>query len=169
MLLFSIALHLSVLFLVLFSIVLFPQASSALLHPYLQCEHSAAQIAKVDPLARVSGLPYRACSMAVLDCMVSGAFSSWFVWDCVPPPSPPFTYLGNWGVAIVLHFCSHLGSFYLPVVFSFLNFNGFYYYYYYYIYYYFILVYFDRLPLNVFQCDWCPCLCYLILFCLSLH
>ena len=23
----------------------------------------------------------------------------------------------------------------------------------------FTLVYFDFLPLNVFQCDWCPCLC----------
>ena len=29
------------------------------------------------------------------------------------------------------------------------------------------LVYFDWLPLNVFQCDWWPCWCYLILFCLS--
>ena len=28
---------------------------------------------------------------------------------------------------------------------------------------------FDRLPLNVFQCDWCPCMCCLVLFCLSLH
>ena len=28
---------------------------------------------------------------------------------------------------------------------------------------------FDRLPLNVFRCDWCTCLCCLILFCLSLH
>ena len=30
-------------------------------------------------------------------------------------------------------------------------------YYCYYCYYYFTLVYFDWLPLNVFQCDWCPC------------
>ena len=35
--------------------------------------------------------------------------------------------------------------------------------------YYFILVYFDRLPLNVFHCDWCPSLCCLILFCLFPH
>ena len=28
----------------------------------------------------------------------------------------------------------------------------------------FILVGFDQLPLNVFQCGWCPCLCCLILF-----
>ena len=44
-------------------------------------------------------------------------------------------------------------------------FNGFHYYY---CYYDFTLVYFDWLPLNLFQCDWCPYWCCLILFCLSL-
>ena len=38
------------------TVVLFLQASSALLHPYLQCVHSAASVAKVSPLATVSGL-----------------------------------------------------------------------------------------------------------------
>ena len=37
--------------------MLFPQASSALLHPYLQCEHSGAQVAKVGLLEMVSCLP----------------------------------------------------------------------------------------------------------------
>ena len=39
--------------------------------------------------------------------------------------------------------------------FLFLYCNGFQYYYYYY----FTLVYFDQFPQNVFQCDWCLCLC----------
>ena len=25
-------------------------------------------------------------------------FSFWLVWDCVPPPSPPFIYLGSLGL-----------------------------------------------------------------------
>ena len=70
-------------------------------------------------------------------------------------------------VVIVLHVCSHLGSLHFPAVFSFLYFNGFHYYNN--CYYYFILVYFDWVPQNVFQCDFCPSLCCLILFCLSLH
>ena len=37
--------------------------------------------------------------------------------------------------------------------------------YYYFGYYYLALALFYRLPLNLFQCDWCPCLCCLILFC----
>ena len=106
------------------------------------------------------------CSSAVFYCVVSGAFSSWFVWDCVPPPSPPIIYLGSWGLS-----CSHVGSFYLPVVvfflLLFLYFSGFHYDYYYY-YYYFTIVYFHHLPLNLFQCEWCPCLCCLSLFCLVL-
>ena len=51
---------------------------------------------------------------------------------------------------------------------SFLYFNGFHYYYFYYYCYYFTSVYFIQLPLNVFQCDWCPCECCLILLCLTL-
>ena len=31
--------------------------------------------------------------------------------------------------------------------------------------YYFTLAYFDRLPLNVFQCDWCSCWCCRIVIC----
>ena len=41
---------------VVFSVVLFLQAFSVLLHPFLQCVHSAALVANVYPLARVSGL-----------------------------------------------------------------------------------------------------------------
>ena len=36
--------------------MLFPQAFSALLQPHLQCEHPAAPVAKVSPLAMVSSL-----------------------------------------------------------------------------------------------------------------
>ena len=108
------------------SVALFPLAFSALLHPDLQCKHSVALVAKVGPLAMVSSLPDRVLnSSAVFYCVVSRGFSFWFVWDCVPPP---FIYLG-----------SHLSSFYLPVVFSFLYFNDFCHYYY--CCYYFTLVY----------------------------
>jgi len=85
------------------------------------------------------------CSLAVVHCLVNGAFSCWFVWDCIPPRSPAIIHRDSLGVVIVLHVCSHVGSFYWPVIFiqvSFLYFNGFHYYYYY-CYYYFSLVYFD--------------------------
>ena len=51
-------------------------------------------------------------------CVVSGAFSDWFVWDCIPPLSPP---IRSWQlrVVIVLHVCSHVGSLDWPVVFFF--------------------------------------------------
>jgi len=49
--------------------VLFPQASSALLHPYLQWEHSVAPVAKVGPLAMVSSLP--------IICAAQQYFTAW--------------------------------------------------------------------------------------------
>ena len=49
---------------------------------------------------------------------------------------------------------------------SFPCFNGFHYYY---CYYFFILVYFDRLPLNDFKCDWCPCFVLSSFYLLSLR
>ena len=71
-------------------------------------------------------------------------------------PSLPSLYIsGKFGVVIVLDVCSHVGLFYLPVVF----FHSF-------VIMVFIiiiiiiiiifaLVNFDQLPLNVFQCDCC--------------
>ena len=36
-----------------------------------------------------------ACCKAVLCYVVSGVLSGWFVWDCVPSPSPRFVHLGT--------------------------------------------------------------------------
>ena len=76
-------------------------------------------------------------------------FIAWFVKHLVtsligiasPLPLLPL-YILVVGGCYCLHVCSHLGSFYLPVVFSFLYVNGFHYYY---CYHYFILFHFDRL------------------------
>ena len=74
---------------VVFIAVLFPQPSSDRLHLFLQSMHSAASVAKVGPLAAVSHLLIRhECSSVVFYCVVSGAFSCWFVWDCVLPLPP---------------------------------------------------------------------------------
>ena len=58
------------------------------------------------------------------------------------------------------HFIGQFIFPFFPPLFSFLYFNGFHHHYYYsYCYFYFTLVYFDLLPVNVFQSDWCPFLC----------
>ena len=98
-LLFSVALLFSIAacsFSIAFSIMLFSQASLVLLYTYLQCVHSAATIAKVGPLATGSGLPIMCAARVWFYCVVSGAFSFWLVWDCIPPPSTPIRYLGSW-------------------------------------------------------------------------
>ena len=56
--------------------MLFPQASSVLLYPYLQCVHSATRVAKVGPLWVQPG-----CSFNV---WLAEHLSLCFVWDCVP-------------------------------------------------------------------------------------
>ena len=55
----------------LFSIALFSPGLFSLLHPYLQCAHSVAPVAKVGPLATVSGLP--------IICAVLQYFTVWLV------------------------------------------------------------------------------------------
>ena len=136
-----------------------PQASCTLLHPYLQCEHSVAPVAKV-------GLPIMRA--------VPQYFTAWFAKHLIAglfgiaSPLPPLPlYILVVGGCYSLDVCSHLGSFYLPVVFSLLYVSGFHYYY---CYHYFILVHFDWLPLNVSECDCCHCylLSYFILFISSL-
>ena len=143
--------------------MLFPQASSAPLHPHRQGVHSAAPVAKVGPLATVSSLPivhaaWWYFTVWLAQRLVAGLFGIVFPI----PPLPLYISVagGCYSLACLQSSC---GSFYLPLVFSFLYFNGFHYYYY------FTLVNFDQLPLNVFQCGWCPFLCCLILFCLSLR
>ena len=151
--------------------MLFPLASSAQLHPYLQCVHSAALVAKVSPLATVSGLPIVLAAQWYFTVWLVGHLVTGLFGIVSPLPPLPL-YILVVGGCYSLAYLQSSGSFYLPVVFSFLYFNGFHYYYYYYYYYcyhYFTLVYFDQPPMNVFQCDWCPCLCCLILFCLFLH
>ena len=148
---------------VLFSVMLFLHTSSALLHPCLQCVHSVAPVAKVSPLAMVSSL--------VITCAAQRYFTVWLVERLVA---------GLFGIVFPLQlyilvvggcYClaclqsSQLISFascffillfqwfsLLLLLFLLL----------------FTFVYFDWLPLNVFQCDCCPCWCCLILFCLSL-
>ena len=74
-----------------------------------------------------------------------------------------FTFTRGFGVVIVLHVCSHVGSFYLPVVFfffSFLCFNGFHY---------FTLVFFDRFHRMSFSVTGVHISCYLNFICLSLR
>ena len=132
--------------------MLFPEASSALLYPYLQCMQNSVVTVSRLPIARAVWL--------------AGCFC-WFVWDCIPLPPLPLHILAVWGLFPVLPVCSHVGSFPWPgyfsffsPLFSFLYFNGFHHHYYYsYCYFYFTLVYFDLLSVNVFQSDWCPFLC----------
>ena len=59
--------------------MLFPQASSPLLDAYLQCEHSAALVAKVGPLATVSVAPvvrvaWRYFTVWLAEHLVAGLF-----------------------------------------------------------------------------------------------
>ena len=146
--------------------MLFPQASSALLHPYPQCEHSAALVAKVGPLATVSSLPIvRVASqyftLWLAEHLVAGLFGIVFLL----PPLPLYILVVGGCYSLACLQSSRLilfaSCFFIPLFqwfSSLLLFLSL-----------FTLVYFDRLPLNVFQYDWCPCLCCLILFCLSLH
>ena len=74
---------------VFFCAVLFLQASSDPLHLCLQSVHSAASVAKAGSLAKVSCLLiHHECSSVIFYCVVSRAFSRWFVWDCVLPLPP---------------------------------------------------------------------------------
>ena len=68
---------------------MFPQASSDPLHPYLQCEHSAALVAKVSPLATVSSL-HIVCAawwyfiVWLAEHWVAGMFGIVFSFPCLP-------------------------------------------------------------------------------------
>ena len=123
----------------------------------MRCEQPAALVAKVGPLAMFNPqcMHHRGtllCGQQSVQLQIA---------------LPPLYISKQLGIVIVLHVCSHLNSFFLvSCYFIFLYFNGFHYYHY--CHHYFTLVYFDQPPLKVFQCDWCPCLCCLILFCLSL-
>lgn len=95
----------------------------------------------------------------VFYCVVSRLFTGWFAWDCIPPPFI-ILYLNSWGLIQSCMFAVILAHF-ICFFFLFLYVNDIYYY----CYYYFILVHFDQLPSNVFQCDRCPHLSsYFILF-----
>ena len=121
---------------------------------------------KVSCLAMVSSLTILCSAWRYFCCVVSRAFSCWFVWECVFPPSSSFRYLGIVGGCYSLACLQSSGlilfasCFFIPLFqwFSSLLLLL--------LLFYFSL--FDRLPLNVFRCDWCPCLCCLILVCLSL-
>ena len=74
---------------------------------------------------------------------------------------PPFIYFGSRGC----YSLASLQSSWLILFASCYPFFSLGFRYYYYCYYYFTLVYFDRLPLNAFRCDWGPRFCCLILCC----
>ena len=78
--------------------MLFLETTSAPLHPNLQCEQSAAPVAKVDLVATVSGLPIahaaqRHFSMWLAERLVAGLFGIAF-----PLPLLPLYIFGNWGL-----------------------------------------------------------------------
>ena len=69
--------------------MLFLQASSALLHPYEQFVHSAAPVAKVSPLATVSGLlithAFQHCfTVCLAERLVAGLFGIVFPLPLIP-------------------------------------------------------------------------------------
>ena len=143
-------------------------ASSALLHPYLKCVHSAAPVYSscVQLCARVQ--PYFA--VWLVECLVAGLFEIAFPL----PPLPLYILVvrGCYSLAclqssqLILYTSFCRCRFCFVFFFSFLFFYGCHYYYFY-CFYYFSLLYFDWLPLKVVQCDWCLCWCCLVLFCLS--
>ena len=114
---------------------------------------------------------------AICCCVVSGVFSCWVVWDCIPlPPLPLYVSVvrGCYSLACLqssqlILFTSFCCCCFVLFCFFFLFIPFFYgcHYYYFYCFYYFSLLYFDWLPLKILQCDWCLCWCCLILFCLS--
>ena len=74
---------------VVFSNVLFLQAFSTLLHPYLQCVLSAAPVTKVRPLATVSGLlitwaVWRYFTVWLVERLVAGLFGIAFPLPPIP-------------------------------------------------------------------------------------
>lgn len=132
--------------------------------------YSAAPVAKVGPLAMVSGLPIMHEAWQYFPAWLAGHLLSGLFGIMTPHPTPRLIYLGSWGcydLACLQSSSLNLFASCCCVFFPFLYFKGFHYYYS--CSYYFILVYLDQLPLVVFQCDRCPCLCCLIFFCLSLH
>ena len=78
--------------------------------------HSVVTVAMVRPLATVNSQPSAHCMCCVV--------SSVFLLVCLglhSLPSPSIIYLGSLGVVTVLPVCSHVGSFYWPVYFSFFH------------------------------------------------
>jgi len=135
---------------VIFRVVLFLQTSSVLLHPCLKCVHSAASVAKVGPLETVSGLritqaAWRYFTVWLAERLVAGLFGIAFHLPtlplCILIVGGCYSLAGLQSSRLIL-FAS---CFFIPL-FVFQYYNN-----------YFTLVYFDWLPLNVFQCDWCPC------------
>ena len=124
--------------------------------------YSAAPVAKVGPLAMVSGLPIVREAWQYFPVWLAGHLRSGLFGIMIPHLSPRLIYLGSWGCYGLA--CLQSSSLNLFAscccFFSFLYFKGFHYYYS--CSNYFILVYLDQLPLVVFQCDGCPCLCCLI-------
>ena len=97
--------------------------------------------------------------------VVSGAFSCWFVCDCIPPPTPPIIYLrSRGGVVLVWHVCSHLSSLIFICQLFFHSFISM------------MMMIIITIVIIIllwsiligFQCDWCPCWCCLILIWSSL-
>ena len=80
----SVALYSSV----VFSVVFLQAFSVLLLHPYLRCVRSAALVAKVYPLATVSGLLITRASWQYCTVWLAERCRGGFVCVCVPRPLP---------------------------------------------------------------------------------
>ena len=139
----------------------------ALLHPYLQCKHSAAPVAEC-PLATVSSLPILRSAQWYFTVWLAERLAAALFGIAFPLPPFPLCILvagACYSLAclqssglILFDSCFFISLFqWFSLLLLLLLLLLFY----------FSL--FDRLPLNVFLCDWCPCLCCLILFCLCLR
>ena len=102
-------------FCIVFILAQFPQTSSALLYPYLQCVHSAATAAEVRPLATVIGLSTVCASRLQFQLQLTEQLVAGLLGIGLPS-----LYI-SWqqGVVIVFHVCCHVCSFYCQLLFFF--------------------------------------------------
>ena len=119
--------------------------------------YSAAPVAKVGPLAMVSGLPIVREAWQYFPVWLAGHLLSGLFGIMIPHPTPCLIYLVSWGCyglpclqsssLNLFASCCTVVFFFIPLFqrFSLLLFMLL-----------LLLVYFNQLPLVVFQCDRCP-------------
>ena len=100
--------------------MLIHQASLALLHPYLQREHSAALVAKVDPSAAVSGLHIVCAAQQYLTAWLAERLVASLSGIAFPlPPFPLYTMVVGGCYSLACLQSSHLilfaSCFFIPL------------------------------------------------------